>query len=140
MFTWVASGSVKAARRDKGGSDENAAGTSNLADHLPITPNAGSSGVRFSVCEGRGTSMKRAATFKTSYGLRTKRRPPTNFMTVCSLSIPTASIPDHSGAARMPPRPPSRRRRGGPGVLRRTYAQGITTMKSVSFPVSRLRP
>jgi glyoxylase-like metal-dependent hydrolase (beta-lactamase superfamily II) len=42
--------------------------------------------------------------------LKDETAPPENFMTVCSLSIPTASIPDHSGAARTPPRPRVRRR------------------------------
>ena len=58
----------------------------------------------------RGTSRKRATTFSTSYNSTAKRRPPKNFMTACSHSIRTALIPDHSGAARTPPRPPSRRR------------------------------
>jgi hypothetical protein len=58
----------------------------------------------------RGTSKKRAATFKTSYGLGTKRRLPKNSTIVCSLFIPTASIPDRYGVAPMPPSPPAKRR------------------------------
>jgi len=82
-----------------------------------LKPQPSSSGMARSIPTTlRATSGKRAATSRTSCASTQKRRRRASSTIGCSPSIPTASIPDRSGAAPMQPRRRGERRRHGESV------------------------